>query len=190
MNEKHATRDYYDEVFRLHDKQKHATLSAKERERYEIAKAEVARSLLAAQELLRAPQQRRRESLRLRYCVPVTLTVRGRRHASMTVNVSSQGCAVVLEAAPDAEVVEVDVRFPCGLGVRGRAQVVAVVHHGGAATACLRYLDQNDIDRALVDDAIVGLAIEQRLALPRDESGVSKDICSPHSWPLASPGST
>jgi hypothetical protein len=156
MNEHH----WSDEVFYLHDKQKLSPLSPYERQTYATARAEVMRGLVAAQELMRQRGQPERTSLRIGHTLPVMLEIGGQRVASVTTNVSTGGCAVLLDAPPAAREIGIVLRFPCGAGIRGRAQVVAVVNRAGVFTVCLRFLGMNELDRALLEDAIVDVVFE------------------------------
>ncbi|MCC6809687.1 MAG: PilZ domain-containing protein [Deltaproteobacteria bacterium] len=149
-----------DEVFFLHEKSKLTPLLPWEREVYEEARGEVQRGMMAAQELMRRPDQSLRRSLRIRHEVPLTVRYSGHEIAARTVNISSGGCAVVLPSAPDTDIVEFELRFACGLGLKGSALVVAVVHHPHAVVVCLRFLDQNELDTALVDDVIIDIVLD------------------------------
>jgi hypothetical protein len=137
----------------LHEKARAGTLSAEERPFYERTRDDLARMLLFAQQMTRAPGQKFRAALRVRTELDVAIALASAEAQTKTINLSVGGFAAELANAPAVGAkARVKLSLADGYVVEGDAAVVAVNSVADKARVSFAFqgLSERDQERVTV----------------------------------------
>ncbi len=146
----------------LHEKARRGTLDEAGAAAYRAGRDELARALLAAQQLALKPGETARQALRVALALQVDLETRITSARAITLDVSTGGFAALMgKVPPRDEDLECTLRLPGQDPLKAAARVVDAKQLPGNVRVAFAFRNLSDEDRERLETALFDSVLEQ-----------------------------
>ena len=146
----------------LHEKAKLGTLTGMEEQDYKARRGDIARAMLAAQDLMRPPGQHRRQSLRVARAIQVELESRGRKERLTTFDISMGGFSAPMASAPlPGELLTATLQLPGMAPLVMQARVVGSIAQTGFVRVSFAFGNLEGLAAEQLEFAIFDMVLGQ-----------------------------